>query len=132
MNRPLRSRRRVVRKLVICAAIAFSMGNAPARGGDGPPLPEVTVAHPKAKSVPRWDEYTGRFEPLQQVEVRPRVSGAINTINFVDGQFVKEGDLLYVIDPRPYEIAVDLAKADVAKRRRRWRSHPTMLSGHST
>ena len=104
-----------LRRLAICAAIVLSIANAAARAGDGPPTPEVTIAHPKARSVPVWDEYTGRFEPLQQVEVRPRVSGAIDAINFVDGQFVKEGDLLYVIDPRPYEIAVDIAKADVAK-----------------
>jgi multidrug efflux system membrane fusion protein len=112
---PLRSERHRVGKLVICAVLAFSMSNDKARGDEGPPPPEVVVAHPKARSIPAWDEYTGRFEPVQQVEVRPRVSGAINTINFVDGQFVREGDLLYVIDPRPYEIAVDSAKADVAK-----------------
>jgi multidrug efflux system membrane fusion protein len=106
---------RHVLDLVRCVALAFGLSSTQAPAADGPPPPQVTVAHPKAKSVPRWDEYTGRFEPLQQVEVRPRVSGAIDTINFVDGQFVKEGDLLYVIDPRPYEIAVDLAKADVAK-----------------
>ena len=106
---------RAIRKLVVCAAVAVSIGSDTARGNDGPPPPEVTVAHAKAASVPVWDEYTGRFEPLQQVEVRPRVSGAIDTIHFVDGQFVKQGDLLYVIDPRPFEIAVDIAKADVAR-----------------
>ena len=106
---------RAIRRLVVCVAVAFSMGSGTARGNDGPPPPEVTVAHPKARSVPVWDEYTGRFEPLQQVEVRPRVSGAIDKIEFVDGQFVKQGDLLYVIDPRPFEIAVDMAKADVAR-----------------
>jgi RND family efflux transporter MFP subunit len=106
---------RHVLDLVLCVAIAFGFSGTQAPAADGSPPPQVTVAYPKASLVPRWDEYTGRFEPLQQVEVRPRVSGAINTINFVDGQFVKEGDLLYVIDPRPYEIAADLAKADVAK-----------------
>jgi membrane fusion protein, multidrug efflux system len=108
---------RQVLDLIPCVAIAFGLFSTQAPAADGPPPPQVTVAYPKASLVPRWDEYTGRFEPLQQVEVRPRVSGAINTIHFVDGQFVKEGDLLYVIDPRPYEIAVDLAKADVAKAR---------------
>lgn len=108
---------RHVLDLVASAAIALGLFIAQASAADGPPPPQVTVAYPKASLVPRWDEYTGRFEPLQQVEVRPRVSGAINTINFVDGQFVKAGDLLYVIDPRPYEIAVDMAKADVARAR---------------
>ena len=104
---------RLARSLSLCCAIACGVSAAVAAGG--PPLPQVTVAHPLAKTVPRWDEYTGRFEPLQQVEVRPRVSGAVDTINFVDGQIVKTGDLLFVIDPRPYQIAVDSAKADVAK-----------------
>ena len=100
--------------LVLCAAIIFGgAGAQPAAAGPAPP--QVTVANPIAKSVPRWDEFTGRFEPLQQVEVRPRVSGALDTINFVDGQMVEKGDLLFVIDPRPYRIAVDSAKADVAK-----------------
>jgi membrane fusion protein, multidrug efflux system len=110
-----RSMRRAIRKMLVCVAVAFSMGSGTAGGNDGPLQPEVTVAHPKARSVPIWDEYTGRFEPLQQVEVRPRVSGAVDKIHFVDGQFVQEGDLLYVIDPRPFEIAVDMAKADVAR-----------------
>src|SRR5215467_10789505 len=103
--------------LAFALAGAIVLGFAPARADDLslPPAPQVTVANPIAQSVPIWDEYTGRFEPLQQVEVRPRVSGAIDTIHFLDGQFVKEGDLLYVIDPRPYEIAADMAKADVAK-----------------
>ncbi len=100
------------RALIVCLAI---VAGAEKGFAEGPPAPEVTVAHPLAKSVPRWDEYTGRFEPVQQVEVRPRVSGAVDTINFVDGQLVKTGDLLFVIDPRPYQIAVDSAKADVAK-----------------
>ena len=113
VSRP--STRRAIRKLVVCVAVALSMGSDTARGNDGPPPPEVTVAHPKARSVPIWDEYTGRFEPLQEVDVRPRVSGAVDKIHFVDGQFVKQGDLLYVIDPRPFEIAVDMAKADVAR-----------------
>ncbi|ACK51393.1 efflux transporter, RND family, MFP subunit [Methylocella silvestris BL2] len=95
--------------------IGITLGAFGAQAAEGPPPPEVTVANPLAKLVPRWDEYTGRFEPLQQVEVRPRVSGAVDTINFVDGQIVNTGDLLFVIDPRPYQIAVDSAKADVAK-----------------
>jgi RND family efflux transporter MFP subunit len=103
--------------LALGAAIALALVSTRAPAEDRPPPPQVTVAYPKASLVPRWDEYTGRFEPLQQVEVRPRVSGAIDSINFLDGQFVKEGDLLYVIDPRPYAIAVDMARADVARAR---------------
>jgi RND family efflux transporter MFP subunit len=79
------------------------------------PSPRVTVAKPIAKTIDVWDEYTGRFEALKQVEVRARVSGTLDKINFTDGQLVKEGDLLFVIDPRPYQTAVDSAKADVTK-----------------
>lgn len=79
------------------------------------PAPEVVVSRPLAKTVPRWDEYTGRFEALKQVEVRARVSGALEKINFADGQIVKAGDVLFIIDQRPYQIAVDSARADLAR-----------------
>jgi membrane fusion protein, multidrug efflux system len=85
--------------------------------GFGGELPKVTVSHPVAEIVQTWDEYTGRFEAIQQVEIRPRVSGAIDSIHFLDGQIVKQGDLLFVIDPRPFRIAVDSARADVARSR---------------
>ncbi len=81
---------------------------------DGP-TPEVVVSHPLARTIPRWDEYTGRFEPLKQVEVRARVSGALEKINFADGQFVKAGDVLFVIDQRPFQIAVDSARAELIR-----------------
>lgn len=86
-----------------------------AQEGGPPPLPSVTVAHPVAETVPRWDEYTGRFAAVQRVEVRPRVSGAVEKIHFTDGQMVKAGDPLFTIDPRPYQIAVDSARADVVR-----------------
>jgi multidrug efflux pump subunit AcrA (membrane-fusion protein) len=63
---------RHVLDLVRCVALAFGLSSTQAPAADGPPPPQVTVAYPKASLVPRWDEYTGRFEPLQQVEVRPR------------------------------------------------------------
>jgi len=86
-----------------------------AHGQAGPPPPEVTVAKPLARVIDKWDEYTGRFEAVQQVDVRPRVSGFVDSIHFTDGQMVKAGDLLFKIDPRPYAIAVDSAQADVLK-----------------
>jgi RND family efflux transporter MFP subunit len=108
---------RFARAFSLCGGIAIGLWVTSAWASEGPPPPQVTVGHPLAKIVPRWDEYTGRFEALQQVEVRPRVSGAVDSIHFTDGQIVKAGDLLFVIDPRPYQIAVDSAKADVAKAR---------------
>ena len=91
--------------------MAYWTAGAMAQG----PAPEVVVSRPLAKTIPRWDEYTGRFEALKQVEVRARVSGALEKINFADGQIVKAGDVLFVIDQRPYQIAVDSARADLAR-----------------
>jgi multidrug efflux system membrane fusion protein len=79
--------------------------------------PAVTVARPLKKTITEWDEYTGRFAAVKSVEVRPRVSGFIDSIRFKDGQLVTQGDVLFVIDPRPYELAVEQAKADVESAR---------------
>jgi RND family efflux transporter MFP subunit len=78
-------------------------------------LPTVTVAEPLSKSVTEWDEYTGRFEAVQSVDVRARVSGYLTQIAFKDGQIVKAGDLLFVIDPRPFELSLEEAKATLAR-----------------
>lgn len=77
-----------------------------------PPL--VEVALPLSQRVADWDDYSGRFEPVDAVEVRPRVSGAIESVHFTDGQLVAEGDLLFVIDPRPYAAVLAQARAQVA------------------
>ena len=92
----------------------FSCNSAGAQGA-APPPPKVTIAEPLKQRVTDWDEYTGRFEAVQQVEIRARVSGNLDAIHFKDGQEVKVGDLLFTIDPRPYVIAVSSAKADVAR-----------------
>jgi multidrug efflux pump subunit AcrA (membrane-fusion protein) len=80
-----------------------------------PPPPAVTVANPVSRSIREWDEFTGRFEAVARVEVRPRVSGFIEQIHFRDGQVVKDGDLLFSIDRRPYIIVRDAADADAAR-----------------
>ena len=64
--------------------------------------PAVTVSHPLEREVVEWDEYTGQFAAVEYVELRARVSGYLTDIDFEDGQFVKKGDLLFVIDPRPF------------------------------
>jgi membrane fusion protein, multidrug efflux system len=79
----------------------------------GPPV--VTVSTPLARNVVQWDEYTGRFEASERVAVRPRVSGYIDKVHFADGADVKQGDLLFTIDRRPFEIAVESARADLAR-----------------
>jgi len=80
-----------------------------------PPAPAVTVAQPIAKRITTWDEYSGRFEAVEAVEVRPRVSGFVDKIHFKDGQIVKAGDPLFTIDPRPFEIAAEGARAEIAR-----------------
>jgi RND family efflux transporter MFP subunit len=93
-------------------AVLCSACSKPAPSTQAPPL--VEVAAPLAKRVLDWDDYSGRFEPVDAVEVRPRVSGAIESVHFEDGQVVEKGDLLFVIDPRPYAAALAQAKAQVA------------------
>ena len=73
--------------------------------------PPVTVSHPLEKTITEWDEFTGQFQAVEFVAVRARVSGYLTEIHFTDGQWVKKGDLLFVIDPRPYEIKLEQAKA---------------------
>ncbi|MEW6144233.1 MAG: efflux RND transporter periplasmic adaptor subunit [Thermodesulfobacteriota bacterium] len=78
-----------------------------------PPPPTVTVSKPVVKDVVEWDEYTGRLESVDTVDVRARVSGYLESIHFKDGQTVKAGDLLFVIDPRPYQAELDRARAEL-------------------
>src|SRR6266487_1501739 len=76
-----------------------------------PPLP-VNVITAVEKEVNEWDEFTGRLEAVESVEIRPRVSGYITEIHFQAGAIIKKGDLLYVIDPRPYQADFDRAAAE--------------------
>ena len=100
--------------LLLIANVLAGCDGKPA-ANSGPPPPTVTVAHPLQKSITEWDEYTGRFTPLETVEVRARVSGFIDSVHFQEGQIVKKDDLLFVIDQRPYQIAVEQAKADIQR-----------------
>jgi len=85
----------------------------PAAPTSSPPPPKVTVSQPAARDVVEWEEYTGRLEAVQSVEVRARVSGYLQSVHFKDGGVVKKGDLLFVIDPRPYQAELERAKAEV-------------------
>jgi RND family efflux transporter MFP subunit len=80
-----------------------------------PPPPAVTVAKPLIRELVEHSEFTGQFAAVDTVEVRARVSGYLESINFTDGQIVKVGDLLFVIEPKPYEIALASAKANLAE-----------------
>src|SRR5258707_480690 len=100
--------------LFVTASWLVSCDNKPAATA-APPTPSVTVARPVQKLITEWDEYTGRFAAVETVEVRARVSGFVDSIHFKEGQMVNRGDLLFIIDKRPYEIAVEQAKADVER-----------------
>jgi RND family efflux transporter MFP subunit len=82
-----------------------------------PPPPTVTIAKPIERTVVDQDEYVGRFVAVDAVEVRSRVSGYLSEIHFTDGQMVKKGDLLFVIDHRPFQIALDQMRANLAQAR---------------
>lgn len=79
------------------------------------PVLEVETSLPMYESIVEWDQYTGRFEASNHVDVRARVSGFLEKVNFTDGQLVKKGQVLFVIDQRPYKIALDQAKANYAQ-----------------
>ena len=81
------------------------------------PLPQVSVAPVISRKVTEFDELTGRFEAVERVEIRPRVSGYISSVNFTEGSEVKKGDVLFVIDPRPYVAERDRAAAGLAQAR---------------
>jgi len=82
-----------------------------------PAGPAVTVSQPKQKEIVEWDEYTGRFGAVNAVEVRARVSGYLDKVAFKAGETVHKGDLLFVIDPRPFRIALDQAEAQLTQAR---------------
>src|SRR5213595_3225145 len=101
-----------------CAAFLFvfltGSGCKKASVTEQPALP-VNVVTVVEKEVDEWDEFTGRLDPVESVEIRPRVSGYITEIHFEAGAIVKKGDLLYIIDPRPYQADFDRAAAEVER-----------------
>lgn len=99
-------------------ALAAVLGLAGCSGNQAPPAPPpqmVTVATPLQRNVTDWDEYVGRFEAIQDVTLRARVSGTIDRVLFADGQDVVKGQPLIVIDPRPYRATLMQAEAQAAK-----------------
>lgn len=80
-----------------------------------PAPPPVTVAAPLSRPVTDWQEHTARIEPSARVEIRTRVSGLVEQVHFTDGAIVRTGDLLFTLDQRPFQIALDNARAEVAR-----------------
>lgn len=89
--------------------------NSAAETGSMPPPPAVSVAAVVVRDVNQWDEFTGRVEAVETVELRPRVSGYIERIAYVEGGEVAKGDVLFVIDQRPYRAALEHARAELAR-----------------
>jgi RND family efflux transporter MFP subunit len=108
------SRRGSLLQAVALACVAFG-GCRSAQTAPAPPPPAVVVASPLVMRLTEWDEYTGRFESTDTVDVRARVDGYLDSIHFRDGAIVRAGDLLFVIDPRPYEAVLEGARADVVR-----------------
>ncbi|BAU50319.1 RND transporter MFP subunit [Sulfurifustis variabilis] len=111
------------RTALLAAAIASAMlavacqpsGTAVAK--TAPPAPTVSVAEVVQREVVDWEDYTGRLEAVKRVEVRPRVSGYVLGVHFTEGAEVRKGQLLFQIDPRPFQAEVDQARAELERAR---------------
>jgi len=97
--------------VVTAAALSALTACAPPQRPALPP-PQVVVMRPQLTAVTNWDEYPGHLEAVELVEIRSRVAGYIESIHFQDGAEVQAGDLLFVIDPRPYQAELDRARAE--------------------
>jgi multidrug efflux system membrane fusion protein len=102
--------------VVLLAGALAACGEKPQQQAAAAP-PPVTVAQPVKRTVTDWDEFTGRFEAVEEVQVRPRVGGYVTNVEFKDGDMVHAGDLLYVIDSRPFEAVAAQADGQLADAR---------------
>ena len=97
---------------VLAAAVLAACSRAEPHAAAAPPPPTVSVAAAIARNVAEWDEFSGRLEAVERVDIRPRVNGYLQAIHFKQGAEVKKGELLFTIDPRPYQ--AELARAEAA------------------
>jgi membrane fusion protein, multidrug efflux system len=107
-------RRRSLLAFVLIATGAVLAGCEKPAQPPAASAPPVTVANPTKRTVTDWDEFTGRFDAIEQVQVRARVTGFVIGVEFKDGAMVKTGDLLYTIDPRQYEAVAEQARGQLA------------------
>jgi multidrug efflux system membrane fusion protein len=103
--------------LAVMATAALSACARPAAQAAAPPPPQVTAAEVISRDLTEWDEFTGRLEAVNTVAVRPRVSGYVAAVRFEEGAIVSRGDLLFVIDPRPFQAEVDRLRAELLRAR---------------
>jgi RND family efflux transporter MFP subunit len=101
--------------VLLAALVGLSGCGGDATATAQAPAPQVSVAAALEREVTEWDEFTGRVEAVESVEVRPRVTGYIESVNFTEGSTVRKGDLLFVIDPRPYRAELAKAEAELAR-----------------
>lgn len=107
---------RTVKIVAASALVAAALyGCSPRSEAQAPPAPAVTVATPLVQTIQDWDEFTGRFEATQDVDVRARVGGYVSAVHFRDGDFVRRGQLLFTLDPRPAQAALASARATLAQ-----------------
>ncbi len=104
---------RILTVIALSTSMTFACDQASPEKQRSAAPPAVTVAYPVQQKITEWDEFTGRFEAVETVEIRARVSGFLESKHFNDGQKVKKGDLLFKIDPRPFEISLAQANAQV-------------------
>lgn len=97
---------------LLCAFMALALASC-GQKAEAPPKPHVSAAYPILKQVIDWDDFIGRFQAIQDVTVTPRISGAITEVRFRNGQDVKAGQPLFIIDPRPFRAAYDQAVANL-------------------
>src|SRR3954453_7298071 len=115
----MRTRRLAVPGVLSLAGLslaALTLGRAKEPAAQ-PQLQAVTVANVAERQVAEWEEFTGRLEAVDQVEIRPRVSGYIRRVTFDEGKEVEQGEVLFEIDPRPYQADLDRAEAELARAR---------------
>jgi RND family efflux transporter MFP subunit len=102
---------RLIASLLALALAACSSADE----AQAPPAPSVTVAQPLVRQVTDWDDYVGRFEAVQSIEVRPRATGYLQRVHFADGQYVRAGQALFTIDARPARAALEQARAQLTR-----------------
>ena len=124
-------RRRLLFRFLPALGLALAGLPALAQAPGGPP-PKVTTAKPVVREIVETDTYTGRFDPVEIVDVRARVTGYLEKVNFQDGATVKKGDLLFVIDRRPYKAALDQAQAALVSAKARLNFSQTDLDRAQT
>ncbi|HRQ90247.1 MAG TPA: biotin/lipoyl-binding protein, partial [Bacteroidia bacterium] len=101
--------------LFLLAACGAPQGPPPEAGGGAMPPTQVTLASVETRKLVEWEEFTGRVEATETVELRPRVSGYITQVHFKAGAMVKKDEVLFTIDQRPFEANLRAAKAEVAR-----------------